>query len=127
MSVFETTNQSGATDWLLAEWFTHIDNISPANKTKLSCLALTAFLETGQPWILNKLQLLMTTWTSVLTDLEEEYPNGETSVVKRDPLIYTPESFPEVSGDKPAAARSRELTLADPVHRIDTRIYIRGK
>ena len=122
-----THHDSSATDWLLAEWFTHIDNISPVNKTKLSCLALTALLETGQPWILSKLQLLIAMWISVLTELEEEFPDEETGVIKRDSLVYTPESLPEISQNKPAEARSRELTLADPVHRIDTRAYIRGE
>ena len=47
-------------DWLLTEWFSHIDSIGHPVHKKLHCLALTSLLETGQPWILGRLQSLMT-------------------------------------------------------------------
>lgn len=56
-------------DWLLEEWFGHIENIGDSPNKKLMCLVLTRFLETGAPWILGRLQSLMTAWTDVLTEL----------------------------------------------------------
>lgn len=56
-------------DWLLEEWFAHMENISTAPEMKLMALALTRLLETGAPWILGRLQDLMNMWTSVLTYL----------------------------------------------------------
>ena len=47
-------------DWLLTEWFSHIDSIGHPVHKKLHCLALTSLLETAQPWILGRLQSLMT-------------------------------------------------------------------
>ena len=47
-------------DWLLTEWFSHMDSIGHPVHKKLHCLALTSLLETGQPWILGRLQSLMT-------------------------------------------------------------------
>ncbi len=59
-----------AMDWLLTEWFSHFGNMSHEIHRKLNCLALTSLLETGAPWILNRLQDLMTVWTDVITELE---------------------------------------------------------
>ena len=47
-------------DWLLTEWFSHMDSIGHPVHKKLHCLALTSLLETGQQWILGRLQSLMT-------------------------------------------------------------------
>ena len=71
LSTYEAVRAGSPIEWLFDEWFSHIDNISHADRKKLACLALTACLETAQPWILNKLQLFMTMWTSVLTELED--------------------------------------------------------
>ena len=56
-------------DWLLEEWFGHFDNIGNPPEKKLMTLVLTRLLETGTPWILGRLQDLMTMWTVVLTEL----------------------------------------------------------
>lgn len=56
-------------DWLLEEWFSHIENIGDAPNKKLMCLVLTRFLEGGQPWMLAKLQSLIGVWTDVLGEL----------------------------------------------------------
>ena len=58
-------------DWLLTEWFSHVDSIGHPVHKKLHCLALTSLLETGQPWILGRLQSLMTvvsetTWRGIM-------------------------------------------------------------
>ncbi|KAL9124942.1 MAG: hypothetical protein Q9217_005789 [Psora testacea] len=127
ISVLDAARQDPPIDWLLTEWFGHIDNITHPIKKKLSCLALTALLETGKPWILSRLQLLMTMWTDVVTDLLEDYEDGNGGTVQRDCLVYTSHTLAPSETDSPATARSRQLTLADPVHRIDTRDFVREK
>lgn len=56
-------------EWLLDEWFGHIDNIGMPFEKKLMALVLTRLLETGQPFILGRLQDLMALWTAVLGEL----------------------------------------------------------
>jgi hypothetical protein len=58
-------------DWLLDEWFGHIDNIGAPPEQKLMVLVLTRLLETGTPWILGRLQDLIVMWTTVLGELLE--------------------------------------------------------
>lgn len=69
--------------WLLSEWFGHLDNVSHPEKKKLSCLALTALLQTGQPWIILHLQELMAIWTETALDLYDEPDSTEA-----DCLVY---------------------------------------
>ena len=57
--------------WSLTEWFSHFGNMGEPQKKKLMCLALTRLLETGQAWILDRLQDLITVWTDVITELQE--------------------------------------------------------
>lgn len=56
-------------DWVLEEWFSHIENIGDAPGKKLMTLVLTRLLETGQPWALGRLQNFMALWTDVLGEL----------------------------------------------------------
>lgn len=63
--------------WLLPEWFRHMDNISHPEKKKLNCLALTALLQTGQPWIMEHLQDLMAIWTETALELYAEEGSKE--------------------------------------------------
>lgn len=56
---------------LLQEWFNHMDAVGTPIKTKLLCLALTKLLETGESWILAKLQDLMAIWTSTVVELRD--------------------------------------------------------
>lgn len=56
-------------DWLLEEWFSHIENIGDPPNKKLMTLVLTRLLETGAPWILGRLQTLIGVWTDVLGEL----------------------------------------------------------
>lgn len=115
-------------EWLLTEWFSHMDNIGhPAHK-KLSCLALTSFLETGQPWILSRLQSLMTIWTDVVTELVVDASLEEGKVDYRDSLVYNDPNAQKPDGpEAPADERIRVLGYEDPVHRIDVRVFIREK
>jgi hypothetical protein len=80
-SVFVTTMRAVAAiraegvesllQWALTEWFSHFGNMGEPHKKKLMCLALTNLLETGQAWILDRLQDLITVWTDVITELQE--------------------------------------------------------
>lgn len=115
-------------EWLLNEWFSHMDSIGhPAHK-KLSCLALTSLLETGQPWILSRLQSLMTVWTDVVTEIVVDSSLEEGRVDYRDSLVYNDPNAQKPDGlEAPADERRRVLAFEDPVHRIDVRVYIREK
>ena len=57
--------------WLVDEWFSHFGNIGHPTHRKLSCLGLTNMLQTAAPWILGRLQDLMTVWTDVITEVQE--------------------------------------------------------
>ena len=126
VSAYEVAQPGKPIDWLFDEWLDHVDDISHPERKKLVCLALTSCLETAQPWILGNLQLLMTMWTSVLIELELEYEDEKTgTVVRRDSLIWTPDTFNAEERISPSVERSRALCLADSVHVVDTRAYIR--
>ena len=57
---------------LLDQWFDGMETANAPAENKLSCMALTRLLETGQPWILAKLQQLMSFWTETVTQLAED-------------------------------------------------------
>jgi hypothetical protein len=65
--------------WLLDEWLAHFGNIGRPTHRKLNCLALTSLLEMDEPWVLDRLQDLMTVWTDVLAEVQEgnEEPGRE--------------------------------------------------
>ena len=105
--------------WLLEEWFDHADNTGDPGRRKLFCLALTKLLETNQPWILIKLQDLMTMWTDVITELTDGNEDKST-----DSLVYKPlENIPE--HESPEDKRRRQLTYSDPVHVINLNDFVR--
>lgn len=108
-----------AISWLLAEWFCHIDNIGDPERKKLSCLALTNLLQAGQPWILNHLQELMTVWTDTITELIDNDSDGTDCLIYWDEQKLRPEG-PEA----PADERRRRLSFADPVHRLDVKVFL---
>lgn len=115
-------------EWLLTEWFSHMDNIGHPSHKKLSCLALTSFLETGQPWILSRLQSLMTVWTDVVSELVVDASLEEGKADFRDSLVYNDPTAQIPDGpEAPADERRRILDFEDPVHRIDVRVFIREK
>ena len=115
-------------EWFLTEWFSHMDNIGNPAQKKLSCLALTSFLETGQPWILSRLQSLMTVWTDVVTELVVDVSLEEGKVDYRDSLVYNDPNAQKPDGpEAPADERIRVLNFEDPVHRIDVRVLIQEK
>ena len=111
-----------AISWLLTEWFTHIDNIGDPERKKLSCLALTNLLQAGQAWILNHLQELMTVWTDTITELIDTDSDGT------DCLIYWDEQKLRPDGpEAPADERRRRISFADPVHRLDVKVFLRER
>ena len=119
---------SRAIDWLITEWFDHMECVSHPTHTKLNCLALTSFLETGQPWILSHLQSLMNTWTEVVPEIVVDTSPEEGKVEYRDSLVYTdPDAQKPEGPEPPADERRRVLDFEDPVHRIDVRVFIREK
>ena len=111
---FETT-----ISWILSEWFRHLDNISHPEKKKLSCLAVTTLLQTGQPWITVRLQELMTVWTEVVVEL---YDNDER---KDDCLVYGDVELMKGANETAEQEGQRKLMFADPVHRFDLKPFIR--
>ena len=67
----KTKDQDSNMDWLLEEWFETFDSVTDPSQRKIMCLALTRFIESGKPWILSRLQDLMTVWTDVISELVE--------------------------------------------------------
>ena len=131
-TVSSLPNQDGPpgspVEWLLTEWFNHMDNIGQPAHKKLSCLALTSFLETGQPWIYSRLQSLMTVWTDVVTEIVSDFGLEEGKVDYRDSLVYHDPNAQKPDGpEAPADERRRILNYEDPVHRIDVRVFIKDK
>ena len=108
-------------NWLLEEWFSHTEDVSEPSRRKLMCLALTSILSLHQPFILNRLQSLMSMWTDVLVELTDGQEN--TAV---DCLVY-PDSAFDGSGlrfegtevESPQQERLRLLGRRDPVHSVN--------
>ena len=121
-------NQAQIPEWLLTEWFSHMDNIGhPAHK-KLNCLALTCFLGTGQSSMRLHLQSLMTVWTDVITEIVSDASLEEGKADYRDSLVYNDPNAQKPDGlEAPADERRRVLDYEDPVHRVDVRVFIREK
>lgn len=111
---FETT-----VSWLLSEWFRHLDNIGHPEKKKLNCLAVTALLQTGQPWILEHLQELMTVWTEVVVELYDNDGRQD------DCLVYWDAEAMKGANETAEVEGQRKLMFADPVHRVDLKPFIR--
>ena len=66
-----------------ATWFSHLENVGDPTRRKLMCLSLTRLLETNQPFILIKLQSLMTMWTDVVVELRNDAED-----IAGDSLVY---------------------------------------
>ncbi|KAF2731946.1 ARM repeat-containing protein [Polyplosphaeria fusca] len=112
-------------DWLLEEWFGHIENVSESTSRKLMCLTLTRFLEGNQEWMLAQLQNLMTAWTDVLGQLLEGCDDPSS-----DFLYWPAEPFPSRRDtgrdhEAPEDVRKRELIYSDPVHRLNLVEFVR--
>ena len=115
--------------WLLQEWFSHFPDIPSPPVRKLHCLALTNLLTTFQPFILDRLQDLMTIWTSVIIELRT---SDEPEDAKTDSLVYDPGAIQDVYAvtdeqrrpEAPEEVRRREFSGRDPVHRYNTAEFV---
>jgi len=92
-------------------------------------LALTKLLETEQPSILSNLQLLMTMWTDVITELRED-TNGEILGSMTDHLVFEDPAqlrlMEEGAVEAPEDERRRMLSFADPVHGVRLPEFVQG-
>ena len=115
--------------WLLEEWFSHMENIGDPSRRKLMALALTKLLETNHPSVLANLQLLMTMWTDVITELRED-ANGEILGPMTDHLVFEDPAqlrlVEEGAVEAPEDERRRMLSFADPVHRVRLPEFVQG-
>lgn len=139
------SNVSGGKDveWLLTEWFDHIDNIGTLPEKKLMTLVLTRMLETGQPWVLGRLQDLMQMWTAVLGELLDGMDDRSAEYVSPSSLHIPPfpisvltetssclfwgeEPLPQpLEPESPEDVRKRDLHYSDAVHRINLVAFVR--
>ena len=115
--------------WLLEEWFSHLENIGDPGRRKLMALAITKLLESNNATILQNLQLVMTMWTDVVTELRID-ANGEMLGPMVDSLVFeNSEQLRQVeegAQEAPEDIRRRELSFADPVHRIGLPGWVQG-
>ncbi|KAH8813095.1 armadillo-type protein [Xylogone sp. PMI_703] len=108
--------------WLSTEWFRHFDSMANADRQKLSCLALTRFLELPPPLtaiILEKLQDYFAMWTSVIGEVMSGRDDGG------DNLIWQSSEGNEFEG--PEEIRQRLHSAADPVHTIHAFEFVKAK
>ncbi|KAI9673582.1 MAG: hypothetical protein M1817_002218 [Caeruleum heppii] len=95
-------------DWILEGWFRHFGNMAHPNQRKLNCLALTRMLESGESWILGRLQELMTVWTDVVGELSEgaEERGGDSL------LFWDPEGLKPTNPEAPEDERRRHVRFS---------------
>jgi hypothetical protein len=108
--------------WLSTEWFRHFDSIANIERQKLSCLALTRFLELPSPMtplVLSKLQDYFAMWTSVVTEMQDGRDDGG------DNLIWMESEGNEY--ETPEDVRKRLQSAVDPVHKIHTFNFVKER
>ena len=107
--------------WLLQEWFSHLENIGDPGRRKLMALALTRLLDLPQQrFMLLNLQSLMTMWTDVITELRDGGAEDTISTPEHrrgDSLVY-PEQQPADPHEAAEDARRREMMYSDEVHTL---------
>ncbi|KAK5705116.1 hypothetical protein LTR97_002231 [Elasticomyces elasticus] len=109
--------------WLLEEWFSHMENVGDPSRKKLMALALAALLNTKEPFMLINLQSLMTLWTEVITELREDAEDGQ-----GDSLVYSQPARlqnPDPN-EAPEDMRRREVTYGDEVHSVSLPAFVKG-
>jgi len=108
--------------WLSTEWFRHLDSMANIDRQKLSCLALTRFLELPPPMtpiILERLQDYFAMWTGVISEMLSGRDDAG------DNLIWLPSDGNEFEG--PEDVRRRLHGLSDPVHTIHTFDFVKER
>ncbi|KAH3940284.1 hypothetical protein HBH53_219710 [Parastagonospora nodorum] len=120
LSAVRSVGGEGVWDWLLEEWFSHIENIGDGPGKKLMTLILTRLLGEDAGLMLPKLQSLMTAWTDVLGELLDGMDDRSV-----DSLFWPPEPYHPTEPEAPEDIRKRELIYSDPVHQINLVAFVR--
>lgn len=135
-SATASSSDEQAMEWLLAEWFSHFDNVGDINSKKLHALALTRLLSvrgpSGQPppYLLAHLQSYLTVWTDLITELGEGTEDDQDGQRQGDYLIHwgnEPSNLDEAKyhdNEPPENTRRRLWTMSDPIHRINIRHFV---
>jgi hypothetical protein len=116
------SNVNEVWSWLSTEWFRHLDSMANIDRQKLSCLALTRFLELPPPMtqiILERLQDYFAMWTGVIIEMLSGRDDAG------DNLIWLPSDGNEFEG--PEDVRRRLHGLSDPVHTIHTFDFVKER
>ncbi|KAL9051021.1 MAG: hypothetical protein Q9162_006286 [Coniocarpon cinnabarinum] len=110
---------------VIEEWFSHLDNVGSAPRTKLMVMALTQLLDLNKPWILSKLQDYLSTWTSIMIELRDgdEDKGGDTIVLPP----YQPPQGLDLETMSPEVVRRERLAHEDPVHNVNLPSYVKAK
>ena len=99
-------------DWLLNEWFAHLQEVGNTDRRKLMCMALTKLLELGpEKKLLERLQQYINAWTETLCECmdyeDDQYPSG------RDCMVYDDIEKLRLEGraEAPEEERRRKVSL----------------
>lgn len=108
--------------WLSSEWFAYTESWDHIEHKKLTVLGLTRLVELGQPvqdLVLGKLQDYMGLWADAVAELQDGAVEAEDNQV-----------WSELEAndyDTPRNVRERELCLADPLHRVVAKAFVRER
>lgn len=105
-------------EWLLSEWISYIDNMGHPDRKKLSALALISLFTTAEPWILNRLQELMSIWTETITELIDEDSGQDT-------MIFHDINAAKFAGETAKDERMRKVGFEDVLRRLDIKVSVR--
>ncbi len=112
--------------WLSQEWFTHFDCMANAERQKLSCLALTKFIELPAPMtelVVGKLQDYLSMWTATVAELCDGTTNFEDCQVWSEEVRRSKSEWEVTLED----TRKRESDGRDAVHLVPVFDYIKEK
>jgi hypothetical protein len=115
-------NPTEVWQWLGTEWFRHLDSMANLDRQKLSCLALTRFLELPPPMtplVLEKLQDFFAMWTTVINEMISGRDDGG------DNLIWAKNEGNEFEGVEDV--RKRLHAGSDPVHNLHTFEFVKQR
>ena len=130
--------------WLLAEWFSHFDNIGNVSQKKLHTLGLTQLLSINgtsppPPYLLNHIQSYLSIWADIITELADGTDYDPNDPRGGDYLIFW-DNATEAQGngssgndakfhetEPPETTRRRAWSTKDPVHQINIRNFVREK
>ncbi|KAF2969643.1 hypothetical protein GQX73_g3902 [Xylaria multiplex] len=110
-------------DWLSAEWFSCFDTLSEHDRLKLNLLGLTRLLELPQPMaglVLGKLQDYLSMWTSVISQIWDDYSPGKDG-------LYSLEKLTPTQWDTPKDIIERELHTTDPVRTVISHAFVKER